>query len=230
MTQQIQDWEEHYNLAMYFFSSIVERIVNESHLNATAGYITQLVDSGWKLNDIKNEVESFKREYPEMVRNVYTLEQIMCNKKAPNNLIEEGVFYYHNLLRETAGPARIIKDPQTGKMQRIEPTFYLEMVKSFTMENLLDYWYASSEQTSNESVIRKDKGRFDYLLGYYDIDEVLFAIDIAQEVRKKMKHKPLKNVFDLEKYMDEAKEEIKAKRSTSRMNKVDRIIKRVDEA
>lgn len=218
-----------YNLSIYFFNSVVERIVSEGQLCSTVEYIDKLVSKGWKLDDIKNEMDLFKKEYPEMIRNVYTLEQIMSSKQPPNNLIEEGVFYYHNLLRSTSNPARIIKDKETGRFIKIETPYYLEMIKTFTLENLLNYWYESSQQEANESLIRKDKGRFDYLLGFYDIDEILFAIDIAQGNRKVMKQKPLKNAFDLEKYIEEAKEEVKAKRSVARMNKVNKIIERVDD-
>lgn len=218
-----------YNLTTYFFSSVIERIVNENQITSTVEYVMKLVSEGWTTDEIKNEVDGFKKEYPEMVRNVYTLEQIMSKKKPPNNLIEEGVFYYHNLLRITSQPTRIIKSSETGKMMRVEMPYFLEMIKTFTMDNLLAYWYKKSEQTPNESIIKKDKGRFNYLFGYYDLDEILFAIDIAQQNRKEMGHKPLRNAFDLERYIEEAKEEIKAKRSVSRINKVDQIIKKIDE-
>lgn len=220
-----QEW---YTLADYFFEQVIQRILSTNQRQSTAEYIGQLVAEGWTKEEIRSEMDTFAKEYPEMVRNVYTLQQIMSNKKPPHNLLEEDIFYYHNKLRVTSGPAKIIKSPETGKFVRTEPPYYLEMVKVFTIEELLEYWYLSSETIPNESILRKDKGRFDYLLGFYDVDEVLFMIDIAQQIRKDMNQRLLKNIFDLEKYVDAAKEAIKEKRSIARLQNVNKIIERVD--
>ena len=226
---QTNDWSSYEELAGYFFRSVVERIVSSSQISATAEYIKELVGKGWKVEDIKNEVDLFAKEYPEMVKNVYTLQQIMTNKQPPSNLIEDGAFYYHNRLRITSKPVRLKKNNETGRMERIEEPFFLEMVKVFNMDHLLEYWYTSNDTIPNESSIRRDKGRFEYLLGYYDIEEILFMIDIAQDNRKMMNQKLLKNAFDLEKYIEDAKQQIKLKRSIARTHNVNKVIEKAVE-
>lgn len=218
--------QDNLTLARFFFSTIVKRITNENHIVSTSEYISELIKEGWTIETIQFEMEQFAKDYPNIINNVYTLEQIMANKKPVTSLTEEGVFYYHNLLRETSSPSVIRLNKETGEFERVEETFFLEIKKSFSMEELLNYWYKMSEQSPNENIKKKDKGRFEFLLGYYDLDEILFAIDIAQRIRKTYNRKPLCNAFDLEKYMDEAKQEVKIKRGISKSNQINKTIER----
>lgn len=220
--------QDHYDLALYFFNHVLYRSVSESQIISANNYIGELINKGWTIHQIKNELDNFAKEYPNMISNVYTMQQIMSNKQPPNNLIDPDTFYYHNALRVVSPPPKLYFDKEKGQMIRKDSEYYLEMKNSFTMNDLLDYWYKSNEMQPNENNLRQDKGRFEYLLGFYDLDEILFMIDIAQDQRKEMKQRLLRNVFDLEKYAEDAKDSIKAKRSVSRMQGVDKIIRRRD--
>lgn len=218
---------EHIQLAHYFVEEITERKTNnERRIEHAIASIENLLKKGWTIPLIKKELDEFKKNYPALIPNIYHIEEILGNKQPPNNLIEPDVFYYHNALRKTSAPSRMVFNEETREYERIEEPFFLEMKDVFTMEDLLEYWYESNGLRYNEHHIKQDKGRFQYLLGFYDIDEILFMIDIAQEERKRMKARPLTNAFQLEKYHEQAEEAIKQKRNVHVLQGINKVIPR----
>lgn len=214
-------------LANYFVYRITQsRVGVEARIKSALTAIAQLQERGWGLYEIKCELDQFAQDYPQVVPNIYHMGEIMDKKEPPNNLLEPHVFYYHNLLRETSPPTKIVKDPNTGKMVRQSQPFYLEMKKRFTMQELLDYWYTQMEIKPNEHMIRQDEGKFRYILGNYTIDEVLFSIDASKAVRRERQLRPLRNAFELDKYIEDARDFIKAKENVHKMQGINREFKR----
>lgn len=215
------------NLAHYFVVQITGKTTNnENRISHAIQSIQQLVQKGWTVETIKQELDAFKYHYPTLVSNIYHIEEIIGNKQPPNNLMDPDAFYYHNRLRKTSKPSQLVFNEETREYERIEEPFYLEMVECFTMDDLLDYWYKSNGMNPNENIIKQDRGRFEYLLKFYDLDELLFMIDIGQQERKNFKVRPITNVFHLEKYLDQAKDTIKAKRNVHQMQGINQIIPR----
>lgn len=196
----------------------------DARIRTNTASIKKLVVAGWELEEIQAEIEEFARQYPEMVKRVYMLEEIFDNKKPPKNIMNPDIFYYHNRLREVPPPPRMRK--VDGKyIQEVEP-FFLEMKKRFTMEELLDYWYEKMNIDSNPHMIKQDEGKFNYLLGVYDLDEILFAIDVAKKARLTQSRSLLRNAFDIEKYMEEAREYILAKKNIHQLHGINRVIRK----
>jgi hypothetical protein len=214
-------------LAYYFVHHITQAKVGvEARIRSALASIPKLLERGWTLQEIKQELDQFAYDYPQLVTNVYHIDEIMSKKEPPNNLIEPDVFYYHNALREVSPPTRIIKDPVTGQFIRQSQPFYLEIKKRFTMQDLLNYWYTQMEITPNEHMIRQDEGKFKYILSNYTLDEVLFAIDAAKTIRKERQLRPLRNAFELDKYIEDAREFIRAKENVHKMQGINREFKR----
>lgn len=217
----------HLELARYFVEEITNRTINhEKRIQHAVHSIESLLGKGWTIELLKAEMDAFRKTYPALLSNIYHLEEIIGNKKPPNNLMEADVFYYHNALRETNEPSKLIFNKETREYERREESFFLEMRTIFTMEDLLTYWYASNKLRYNDHHIKQDKGRFQYLLGFYDIDEILFMIDIAQSERDKMKVRPLINAFQLEKYHQAAEEAIKKKRNIHVLQGINQVVPR----
>lgn len=216
-------------LAHYFVVHVLERWQNnERRIETAKQAINKFLNEGWSLEELKEEMDQFKKTYPSLIKNIYHLEEIIGTKTPPSNLIEPDVFYYHNILREVPPPTVISFDQKTGKLIRKDHAFYLEMKKRFTMKELLSYWYNSNGMRPDEHQIKKDEGRFRYLLQIYTLDEILFAIDVAQTSRKEHHQKPLRNVFELENYIEEAREFIEAKKNASKLEGINKVIKKSD--
>jgi len=216
-------------LAHYFVYEITKaRIGIEGRLQSAYHAITKLLEKGWTLQEIKEELDQFARDYPQIILNVYHVEEIMAKKEPPNNLLQADIFYYHNILREVSPPVKIAKDPKTGQLIRQSHPFFLEMKRRFTMKDLLNYWYEQMDIAPSEHLIRQDEGKFKYMLSNYTLDEILFAIDVAKTIRKEQQLRPLRNAFDLEKYIEDAREFIRAKENIHRLQGINREFKRHD--
>jgi hypothetical protein len=218
-------------LAHYFVYQITQaKIGIDSRIKGAIASIPRLQQRGWSLYEIKHELDQFAQDYPQVVLNVYHIDEIMAKKEPPNNLMEQDVFYYHSELRSMSPPPKIIRDPETGKMVRRSSEFYLEMKHRFSMQELMDYWYVQMGITPNEHMIRQDEGKFKYILGNYTLDEVLFSIDMAKTLREERTLRPLRNAFELDKYIEDARDAIRKKQNTHKMQGIDREFKRYSDS
>jgi hypothetical protein len=212
-------------LAEWFVYDMVKANHINRVWNATQA-IQRYLAQGWKIHDLQHEIQLFQKTYPDLLERVYHLEEVIGNKQPPNNLMEPDVFYYHNHLREVPPPPRLrIVD---GKAIREEQSFYLQMKTRFTMEDLLSYWYAMNGLKANEHMKKQDEGKFKYLLGFYNLDELLFGIDVSKSIRAERQKLPLRNAFDLEQYMDEAREYIAGKQNVHKQQGINKVIKKRD--
>lgn len=60
------------------------------------------------------------------------------------NLVQEGVFYYHPHLQVAPPPPLLKQNPETGILEEVyQGDFYLKMRHRFTCEDALDYFYKS---------------------------------------------------------------------------------------
>jgi hypothetical protein len=215
-------------LAQYFVYQITQsRVGIEARIGSAMQAIPQLLEKGWTLYDIKNQLDQFARTYPQVAVNIYHIGEIMDKIEPPNNLMEPDVFYYHNQLRVTSAPTRIRKD-ETGKMVRVSEPFFLEMKKCYSMKDLMNYWYEQMGITPNDHMVRQDEGKFKYILGNYTIDEVLFSIDAARAIRRDLQVRPLRNAFELDKYIEDGRQFIKQKENAHKMQGINREVKKED--
>lgn len=216
-------------LADYFVYHITQASVGiEGRMQNAITSIQLLQEKGWRLDEIKHELDQFKQDYPRIACDVYHLDEIMGKKQQPNNLLDPNIFYYHNLLRNVSPPTRLVRDKE-GRLVRQSQAFYLEMKQRFTLQELLDYWYQQMNIKPNEHMIRQDEGKFKYILGNYTIDEVLFSIDVSKTLREERQLQPLRNAFELDKYIEDARVFIRSKENIHKMQGINREFKREEE-
>src|SRR5690606_7576633 len=103
-----------------------------------------------------------------------------------------------------------------GELVRESTAFFLEMKNCFTMKDLTNYWYERMGIVPDDHMMRQDEGKFKYILGNYTLDEVMFAIDAARVARKERQLRPLRNAFELDKYIEDGREFMKAKENIHR--------------
>ncbi|MBU5262152.1 hypothetical protein [Bacillus atrophaeus] len=215
------------DLANYFVYHITKSSVGvEGRIKSALTSIPKLLDKGWSLEEIKDQLDSFACTYPQIVINLYHIDEIMNQIEPPNNLMEKDVFYYHSELREMSSPPKIIRDEGSGELIRQSEDFYLEMKNRYTLQDLLNYWYKKMKIKPNDHMMKQDEGKFKYILGNYTLDEVLFAIDASVILRKERQQRLLRNAFELDKYIEDAREFIRRKENMHKMGGINREFRR----
>jgi hypothetical protein len=214
-------------LAHYFVYYITQsRVGVEARIQSALSSIQGLTNKGWSLYEIKQELEQFAKDYPQVVQNIYHIGEIMDKKEPPSNILEPDVFYYHGELRNMPKPPKLVKDKKTGEYIRHSEPFFLEIKPRYSMQELLNYWYEQQAIKPTEHMIRQDEGKFKYILGNYNLDEILFSIDAANVIRKEQTLKPLRNAFELDKYIEHARELIAKKQNAHKMQGINREFRR----
>ncbi|WAT23593.1 hypothetical protein O0R52_21595 (plasmid) [Bacillus halotolerans] len=215
------------DLANYFVYNITKSHVGvEGRIKSALTSIPKLLDRGWSLQEIKEQLDLFAYTYPRIVINLYHIDEIMNQIEPPNNLMEKDVFYYHSELREMSSPPKIIRDQESGKLIRQSEDFYLEMKSRYTLQDLMNYWYKKMNIQPTDHLMRQDEGKFKYILGNYTLDEVLFAIDASVILRKERQQRLLRNAFELDKYIEDARDFIRRKENMHKMGGINREFRR----
>jgi hypothetical protein len=89
-------------------------------------------------------------------------------------------FYYHPRLRIMPPPPTAFVNPETGDVVSLKPMWYLEIVNSFTDDDLLQYYCEAMKITNLHPDDRKKYlGALIYLARRHGIDIILYAIDSA---------------------------------------------------
>lgn len=126
-----------------------------------------------------------------------------------DELIQYGVFYHHPHLHDTSAPPIHVLDWQTMEMtiQEVEP-FYLEIVDSFTTEDLARHFLKSLNLLDELHQVPRIKKFFEPLVKQYGLDIVLYMIDEWSDTIKEGDDTPSVNTFRLMDYSQQAKERL----------------------
>jgi hypothetical protein len=211
-------------LAQYFVHMITEKADPRGRQTQAAEIaIEELQQKGWTIEGIKEQLDRFKSVYADAAKNIYHVQEIMNHIQPPRNLMIPGAFYYHHILRKMPPAPKMIFDPVTKTFHQKVEKYYLEMKPYFSMDELLRYWYRGHRKPDK---VNQDISRFNYLLKIYDLDVILFAIDIGRQYRKECGRGELTNVFEIEHYIEAAEKRIKEKRALSKLQGVNEIVRR----
>jgi hypothetical protein len=114
------------------------------------------------------------------------------------NLLEDGFTYAHTYLYERTNPSFAI----VGEGMVATVPGRVALKKTFTLDDLLTYYYAKTGCAKVPGRKNRDLGAFRYLLEAYPLDRVLHAIDLAGDIG-------VRSVLKLEDHMDAAEKEVK---------------------
>lgn len=98
-------------------------------------------------------------------------------KKNHGNLIKQGVMYYHKELKLMNDFPIIHHDIDSGTMTSSTTQYYLEEVASYTMDDLLKYFYSKEMADPIEYNAKRMAGIFRHKIDMYGLDKVLFMIE-----------------------------------------------------
>lgn len=143
-------------------------------------------------------------------------------KSANVNILKEGQFYHHHELQLTPSMPSASYDADGNIIMNCQP-FYLEIKSSYTLSDLLSYF----ERSFNIKIRDQAKaiGQLDWMVGKYGIEEVLFMIDIAIGNVMDGAQIPTEP-FHLQKYSEQAKEDLMIRKCNDETNGFDHEIKR----
>jgi hypothetical protein len=191
----------------------------ENKITRNALSIQREVENGKSIDEIIQKIKSYACYYPEKIEKIYDVEEILKEKNVSENLIKDGIFYYHRNLRNVSSAPKI-KIKSDGTVEKTTNNFEFEIKKCYTLKDLMSYFYKTNEINPNDSIVKQDEGKFRHLLKYYDVDLILFSIDVSKILRADNGQDKLKNVFELEKYIDEAEFCIKEKKNIHKQERL----------
>ena len=99
--------------------------------------------------------------------------------KQNGNLLKQGTMYYHKQLKLMNSLPAINCDIDKGTMTSEEVEYYLEPVASYTMHELLQYFYSKEMADTQEYSYNRMSGYFKHMIEKYGLDKVLFMIEGA---------------------------------------------------
>lgn len=100
-----------------------------------------------------------------------------CNHDG--NIIKQGVMYYHKELKIMNSLPVINHDIDSGTITSGKVEYYLEEVASYTIDNLLEYFYSKGMADVQEYNPKRMYGIFKHFVNKYGVDKVLFMIEGA---------------------------------------------------
>lgn len=143
-----------------------------------------------------------------------------------NSLLCKDSFYFHNILQITSKPPSF--DPRTGK-ETVSP-FFLEMKITYTMNDLIRYFYRKIGLDLMLLDTKRDSAAFKYLLDRYakvaqfvePIDFVLSLIDHAKSISED--GNTVRSIFDIKNYEQEVYKNLQNKVAEATLAKANKII------
>lgn len=101
------------------------------------------------------------------------------SKKVEQNLLTPGIMYYHKELKLMNALPVINQDIDKGTMTSSKIEYFLEPVASYTMDDLLRYFYSKEMTEIQEYNPKRMAGIFRHMIGKYGIDKLLFMIEAS---------------------------------------------------
>lgn len=174
-------------------------------LNATVGY---LKDNGKTNKEIFKILMDSNTNLPEDCEMSAIDRAIVRQTELPDylwedSLLQKDIYYYNNRLHISSKPPTW--NPKTFQ-EECEP-FYMEMMIRFTIEDLLNMYYAECRVPLGLREKTRDIGALKHLLSKYNnlkapgLDYVMYMIDLAS---KDTETEFLANPFELENYSKQA--------------------------
>lgn len=97
------------------------------------------------------------------------------------NLLKPNRIYFHSQLILTSGKPDIDFDYNSGQMKVCLTNYYFENVASYTFNNVVDYYKSKAIYSTEYVSDQRINGTFKWLIDKYDIEVLLFMIDIYDE-------------------------------------------------
>ena len=166
------------------------KLVRGSVYDLAAMYIRLIVKQ-----DISDKV-SIVKKFAEVLNNGYTfaivskdimtafrnhrdLDFTKYRKPCSLNLVKQGIMYYHKELKIINPLPVVVHDVDAGTLTSAPIEFFVEPVASYTIEDLLKYFYSRTMADTAEFNPKRMSGLFTHMIDKYGLDKLLFMIEAA---------------------------------------------------
>lgn len=188
------------------YIGLIERVKPDiKRQNEIISQLSTFLDNGYTYEELqKAMLDSLHKKIQ------FPLYKFTKPRKQDGNLLKQGTMYYHKQLKLMNSLPAINYDIDRGTMTSEKVEYYLEPVASYTMHDLLQYFYSKEMADVQEFSYNRMNGFFKHLVEKYGIDKVLFMIEGAARMYES-EHKVF-SVSDFESYSSTASqylEEIK---------------------
>lgn len=141
--------------------------------------LADLISSKLKEGMTPEQIISKFHDLGEQIDNYIASKKEQSPIKNPG-LIEPGKYYFHSQLRKPVPPIQSYQD-EDGNTVWVNVDEYNgpEMVESYTIDQLLDYYYRSFNIPEHLKNVPRDKGALKHIVGKRGIELTLFMIDAA---------------------------------------------------
>ena len=102
--------------------------------------------------------------------------------KHDGNLLKQGTMYYHKQLKLMNSLPVVNHDIDKGTMTSDKVEYYLEPVASYTINDLLQYFYSKNMADVQEYNPKRMAGMFKHMIEKYGLDKLLFMIEGASRM------------------------------------------------
>ena len=157
------------------YVTLIERTANTKRKNEIIAQMCKCLDNGYTYEEIRFALIEHIHHWKQFSFNRYSAP----NKKQEVNLLKQGTMYYHKELKIISSPPVINHDIDSGTMTSNTTEFYVEPVASYTINNLLTYFYSKNMADETEYNPKRMAGIFKHMIDKYGLDKLLFMIEGA---------------------------------------------------
>lgn len=185
-----------YDLVQEYYNSLCSNGTQQKgDYSTVSNMIEKSLRSGWSQAQI---LRAIKTRHPKAV----LIKDILYPRE---NMVLNNEIYYHSELRIVPPHPRSKIDEVTGNVVyvNLDEEWKLEMVKTYTLYNLLKYYYNIFKIKYKEHEVKRDVGAMKYMLNSYSIDQLLFIIDSAWGYITDIDAPNPKSPFDIQAYTRE---------------------------
>lgn len=162
-----------YDLVALYIKLIIKHPIPKEESTSLLKTFAKILNNGYTFSNIQKEIwTAFK--------NCINFPFVKFNKVVEGNLIKQGVMYYHKELKIMNSLPSVIHDIDKGTLTSSGKTeFFVEPVASYTIEDLLKYFYSKGMADTTEFNPKRMAGMFKHLTDKYGLDKLLFMIEAA---------------------------------------------------
>lgn len=163
-----------FDLAAMYIVLIEKEPLTPVNQKALITELMTILDNGYTYQEIRKEIlKTFHNN------TLFPFHKYKNPYKYGENLVKQCTMYYHKELKLMNSLPVINHDIDKGTMTSNKIEYYLEPVASYTMNDLLQYFYSKGMADTQEYNPKRMSGMFRHMIDKYGLDKLLFMIEGA---------------------------------------------------